>query len=619
MKTIARRLILASPIFLLVFALALPVFTIDAHAQALISQPTMAALRAVPVSGITANAEAHVADYYGTGYGCPIWYAWNAADKRADDGGGVINPAGNAGAGRWNIQLQPSSPIHSCQYGVKIDSPIRSASVVTDNTVQLQRMINWAYTYGSNEVYLDAKKGFCIGHSKTLTPNEGEVFRGAGQQQTTGRNPGNTCLAFYGTSGPAILNQTPYPGFGTTQYEGPKFYNFGIYVSINNASLTPTGCIQINSNAGGFTNDNASQQPVLHFVAENISCIMAYGHPGQTGIYCAKCADGRVTSPDIQFGQYGIVFDGSDNMEINGSCRISEPYSGMVRFLSEGGTAQFGNNDRIRGCQFLSFAPIKQAVDSFIYTTAISDSIEDVFFEGPPPPGGSLASQIHIAGGISHFIKNNYMSGGPYGGPAAPWLHVSANILSLTAINNNVPALQSYPIFSGNRYWYNSSVTSSWVHYGNGQAGDALWPANTMPLNQQMGVNAIVLYTPSTPGLVYDGAGISQSTHNNFFVLSNGSSSSGYLQWANGYPASMPWTGTGINVQLLAYQSKGPGAVTCQLMDNGSLVGSPITNRIQTGTVNKITYNFNQTISTNGGVRCWSGANGAYIGEVRVF
>jgi hypothetical protein len=292
----------------------------------------------------------------------------------------------------------------------------------------------------------------------------------------------------------------------------------------------------------------------------------------------------------------------------------------MVRFLSEGGSAQFGNNDRIRGCQFLSLVPQGQTVDSFIYTTAISDSIEDVFFEGPAPPGGSLTSQIHIAGGITHFIKNNYMSGGPWGGPSAPWLYVSANILSLTAIHNNVPAQQSYPIFSGTRYWYNNVVTSSWVHYGNGQAGDALWPANTTPLNQQMGINGIAVYTPSTPGLVYAGAGTNTSTSNNLFVLNRGSSTSGYLQWANGYPASIPWTGPSINVQVLAYQGSGTGVITCQLMDNGALVGSPITNHTQpAGTLNFYNFNFNQAISTSGGVRCWSGANGLHIGQVLVF
>jgi hypothetical protein len=99
--------------------------------------PTIASLRAIPVAAATLYPNIQVQDYYGTGSGCPIQYKWNAADSTADDSGAIINPTGNVGAGRWNLNLPPASPLHSCVYGVKIDVPFPNSGGGTDQKTQL--------------------------------------------------------------------------------------------------------------------------------------------------------------------------------------------------------------------------------------------------------------------------------------------------------------------------------------------------------------------------------------------------------------------------------------------------------------------------------------------------
>lgn len=578
--------------------------------------PTIAALRAKPYGTGLTSPNIGTVGYYAGSTNCGSVYSWNAADTRADDGGGVINPAPggtpNVLAGRWNLQLQIGTPAHSCQWGVLIDTPVTQTGpfVTTDNSVQLQRLIDWAFTYGPNSVYFDSLKGFTIGYLTSLVPHEGEVFSGNGQQQNTGLNPAGSNLWFFGTSGAAIALQTPFPGVGNTQYESPKFYNFGILIDRGNGFPGSTGCIQLNSNAGGFTNDNTSQQPILHPVFENVSCIMGFGVQTQVGIYCGKCFDGRATNVDVEFGEDSIIWDGSDDMEIAGSTRLVQPYSYHVKFLGEGGSAQFGNMDRISGGQLLSFSTSGQAVDAFIFDSAQTSEIENLFIEGSAPSGGTLTAQINIGGGINHKIENNYISGGSNsGGTTAPWIEFSGCPINLTAINNAVGANVAAPIYTttggGCPYWFNNSQQSQFVHYGNTQKGDVNWPFNSVTGSSSFSKDILAIFSTSTPGLIYTGLGITEQPSNGQWVLGPTGSTNDLL-FENGYSGSSPIKGV-VNAQLInAFQSNNTtGQITCQITDNGTKIGSTMAVNI---TGNPYTYDlaFGATATTNAGLDCWN-------------
>ena len=570
---------------------------------------TIASLRNIPAAAAPINPNIQVQDYYGTGTTCPSLYTWKSADTRSDDGGGIINPTGNTGAGRWNLQLQTGSPAHSCQWGVKIDTPVASGSFTyTDNATQLQRMIDWSYNYGPNKVYLDTVKGFCAGFLTTLIPHEGEVFDGNGQQQIAGFNPSNSCYGFYGTSGPAFFIQTPYPGFGNTPYESPKWYNVAIYTDPDNNFAGSTGCIKINSAAGGWTNDATTQQPVMHPIFDHVTCTMGFGVSSQTGIYCAKCFDGGAWHLDSEFGGTAVVWDGSDDMELGGSFRISGTYSYMVKMLGEGGSAQFGNMDRIIGGQFLSFSSSAQTVDAFVLDTTQTSEVRSVFVEGDAPVGGALTSQFNIGGGINHQYENNYISANADSGSGtAPWIQFSGCPLNMTAINNAVAAKVGAPIYASNfgcPYWYNNVQQRQFVHYGNTQAGDVLWPFNSTPPPVLLPTGAVAAYSPSLPGLTYSGLGTTETPSSGEFVLGP-TGSTNFLLFQNNFAGSNVIKGT-LDAQIVAYQNNNAtGQITCQITDNGSVVGSPIAQAI-TNTPYEYPLSFAQAVTTNGGIECWN-------------
>lgn len=62
---------------------------------------SVGALRALSVAILTNNATARTTGYYEPGDGGGGTFRWSAASTATDDGGAVINPTGNAGAGRW--------------------------------------------------------------------------------------------------------------------------------------------------------------------------------------------------------------------------------------------------------------------------------------------------------------------------------------------------------------------------------------------------------------------------------------------------------------------------------------------------------------------------------------
>lgn len=68
---------------------------------------SIAALRAAPYAGLISPAHRAVLGYYGAlDIGGGGRFVWDPASTAADDGGLVINPTGNGGAGRWLRQVE---------------------------------------------------------------------------------------------------------------------------------------------------------------------------------------------------------------------------------------------------------------------------------------------------------------------------------------------------------------------------------------------------------------------------------------------------------------------------------------------------------------------------------
>jgi hypothetical protein len=569
--------------------------------------PTIASLRAIPVAAATLYPNIQVQDYYGTGSGCPIQYKWNAADSTADDSGAIINPIGNGGAGRWNLNLPNKSPLHTCVYGIKVDGS-SGTGTGTDNTTALQAAINWAGSLaGPNVVYLDSKSGFCIRTTSTLSVPKGMIILGDGQGQYGGVQTGS-CVSYTATSGYIFQSISTQSGIGTTPYEAPKFRDFGMYYVPSTTS--PGGCIQLNLISGGFLDDPSTQQNMMHPELSNVSCSMGFiAGMVQIGFQCSKCFEGKVSHSDFFNGGVGIDLEGSDNMYIGDSCRITNTYDSMIKLVAHN---TFGNNDTVEKCELLIPANLGQAFDSIIYDAARSSTISNVFFEGGAPSGGSFASEIHLVNGFIAGIHDNQITASP-----SNWLLVDGNYQNISAINNGtlgvaIPSAK-FNVGAGN-YFYSSAAAQDIIHYGNSGGAEGGFPFNSKTSNDQWLFPKIeASWTPSLEGLQYSALGTTVKPVNNAFPFS-ATGPTNYLDFRRATGVLL--TGT-FDISVHAWQTAGTGTLSCQVTDSGTPVGA-----IQTAALTVAPAWFamlaNVAVTVDGGVRCWTSDNRSVLAEVNL-
>lgn len=564
---------------------------------------SVAALRSTPPSVAAGMARAQTAGYYDAASGCPVSYRWNPQDGSADNGGTIIAPSSGGNPGRWNALLPPG-PVHTCVFGVRADSK-------TDNSAALQAALDWAHNSGSNWVWIDGgfNKNQCINFSKTLVPGEGEIISGDGVGSTAA-NKANTCLVWTNVAGYMFKVQTPYPGAGVSPYEGPKFRDLAMYQNV--ANKNPGGCIQINSIAGGFTDSPASQQPVLHVQIRDVLCYMAYIAGNQSiGFQCSKCGEVDVYHSDFYNGATGIDLEGSENATIGGSCRITNTYGPMVKFVSHG---TFGNRNRLEKCQLLFVANLGQAVDSLLYSTARSMTVSDVFFEAAVPTGGSIGATVHLDGGMEAGLYNNSATI-----TSIPWLKVDGTFNNITAINNGGPGgFLRPPVFNGGKgatYFYNGSgLQQTLVHFGNGQNGDYGWPFDTQQVQSQvLPTNVDRIFSPSFSGLSYAGLGITESPVSNAFNFPV-TGAQNFLDF-RGVIDSPQLDGV-YDIAVRAYQPGG-GQISCMLTSKGAPAGDAISQAV-TASPAWYTLRTAQNLS-DAGIRCYnSGRPGLIMPQIQL-
>lgn len=565
--------------------------------------PSITALRAMPTILAPAFPNVVVTSYYAGGAaGCPIPYQWNSADSHADNGGGVIKLNDTGGAsGRFD--LSAPSPTHSCYFGVKIDSS--PAGTGTDNLTQAQAWLDWTGSTGPNVAYLDSAQGFCMRVSAHLTPAQGEIIKGDGQGDTNATVGTGSCINYTGIPGGAgewvLQLQTPFPGLGTTPFQSPKFENLSIYYF--STDTNPGGCIQLNSIAGGFTDAVDSQQPLIGPEIKNVYCSLRnLNNSAKIGIQISKARDGVLDGDTVFGGLNGFDLEGVENTRIQG-CAVTATFGSEI-VLRRRGT--FGNNTTIQNCQLLSLGDWGQTVDSILYDDARSSLVENTLFENFSATI-TLTSQIHLVGGFVAGLYDNVMTGG-----GTNWLLVDGTYNNITAYGNGGYGVGfAQAKFLAGNYWYPSGLRSILAHSGNGTSGDEGWPFNSLNgLDTILPSGVYGVWSANVSGLANTGWGASEVPVNSIFTFPNtGSSGSNYLEsLINVLPAPI---GT-FNLRIQAAQTTGTGQLTCQITDNGALVGASVAQNI---TVNMTWYYlaFAQAVTTNGGWRCWNTGTGTAL------
>lgn len=571
-----------------------------------INVATIAALRALPTANAPAFPYVVVRDYYGTGTGCPIHYAWNAASAVADDGGYSIKLTDTGGAGRYLLDEPPTSPWHSCWYGVKVDSPA-AIGTGTDNSVQMQALLNGAYTYGPNHVHLDSSLGNCIKVASVLNPNQGETIEGDGDGDSNQTASTGSCVSYTGIPGAGgayvFTTQSILTGSGTVPFAGPKFRNFTIYYF--STDTNPGGCIQLNSIAGGFTDLPGSQQPIIRPEIRNMYCsLRQLNNSAKIGIQISKAREAIIDNVNVFGGLTGFDLEGVENARLAG-CATSANFGVAVRLQAQN---SFGNNDTVANCQFLSLGSFGQTVDSMLFDGARASTIEYNLFENFAAI--TINSQIHIAAGaISAGLYNNIMGGNGAGTVANPyWLQVDTILDHLTAYGNGGTGVGIPPakFLTGNYYQYLGGPRQILSVIGNLPSGDSGWPFNSVSgLDTILPPGTEAVWTANTSGLGPNGYGVTEIPVNSIFTLPV-TGAGNYLEGIiNRLP---PAIGT-FNLNIQAAQTTGAGQLTCQLEDNGALIGAPIAQAI-TASMNNYTLAFAGATTINAGWRCWNTGTG---------
>lgn len=97
-------------------------------------------LRAINTARLTSGSRVSVRSYYNGGVYGGGFFRWDAASSEADDGGYVINPAGNTGAGRWKREFNSA-------FAVRTVSPLEFGAKLNDSTFDSAPAINAAISY----------------------------------------------------------------------------------------------------------------------------------------------------------------------------------------------------------------------------------------------------------------------------------------------------------------------------------------------------------------------------------------------------------------------------------------------------------------------------------------
>lgn len=484
-KWLLFSLLLASP------ALA------DSNPATIPQLPTIAALQALGTAA-SQYPTISVQGYATAGDGGGGVFNWNSSSTATADGGTIIQATG-VSTGRYLRQMSPNPQLNVKFFGAKCDGS-------TDDSTALQNAENAAVTLSGAVTYPGGQCNF----ASTITLGAGVQHRGLGMGQTT--------LYYTGTSN-AMKRQNPN---GTQIIQAPSFFDF----TLSTPNLTGTTvALQLNSIAGGFTDDSSTQQYMFQPIIQRV----LFQGPNSAGIafQCSKCFDLLFANNNVQYYATAVDVEGSDVADISDNALF---YASTEEVLAVAHNT-FGNNLKVA---HNDMPGVISGGTAYIKADYRSAWIEDNHLEDD---SNSVTTMIEATGssGAVYSIHDNVIDTTTSQTPC--WFSSNGGFTILSIKNNLENAGPSPPPAcfgsgSGALYWYNIFYrqlidASANLDYNAGfpfvSAPESLnVPAAVFPIT---GIGSVVWdFTPNLAGLTNGDAGTTIYVNHNAWVVPPSSS-----------------------------------------------------------------------------------------------
>lgn len=189
--------------------------------------PSIAALRALSVVGLTTNIAVEVLGYYNPNdNGGGVFY-YNSASSATDDGGAVVAPT--VGSGRW-IRIFDGSDSPE-MWGAKGDG-------VSDDYTALTNLAAFVNAAGSGSIRFGQKRTYFLNKHITTSPAGFNLFSFSGCDGLTIEGNGSTILVQGGFARASVLYST-LPGIQIFSSSNVIIRN--LYLNGNNTTVTNSG------------------------------------------------------------------------------------------------------------------------------------------------------------------------------------------------------------------------------------------------------------------------------------------------------------------------------------------------------------------------------------------
>jgi hypothetical protein len=291
---------------------------------------TIAALKALPVSGISTGYAENVLGYYSAGDAAGTrTYVYNSASSSTDNGGTIIAP--NAGSGRWILSY--SGAVNAYWFGCRGDNS-------TDDSAAILNLVAYA---------------------NSLTPGGSINF------------PLGTFLYNQTASGPILLTQSNQVvsgyGGGTIKFTGTtgdciKLTAAGGQQGVTNISLTDSGV----RSSGYVVNINGGTES---FVAGNVNIRTSWNGVGLTGTSALHYFLGNNTNITVAGASIGLDLQTSTSL------------------IYGNGFALVGSNPVVTGSIGIRF-PISVVQDTVVFSNFLVNSF-DTGMSLQPTAGGACS------------------------------------------------------------------------------------------------------------------------------------------------------------------------------------------------------------------------------------
>lgn len=350
-----------------------------------LSVPTIAALRAVPYAALTNNRSAFVEGYYAQGDGGGGPFYWSSASTATDDGGSVIKPTSNAGAGRWLRIVEGA--VSTAAFGSIADN-------LTDNLAAFDAA--WAYIKLSGGEITIPPGSYYLNGTWVLTADI--TFVGSRGKNYKISGYGATLFAGPSVTGPAVQLAGSFQYYGIT-VEGLTFNHRNNttvggcidMVALSNCHIlncgvfghnTPAGYKAIRVRASNPANANTN---AFWTIIEGFHTRQLAGGDG-TAMAIGVSLEGQANATTIQNCRFTSVVDAIKQtapvgQNIPNSCRfVNNCFEGVVNAFTQdtANAATFGGGNYFG---FNRYESISGYCYNFIGVGGLINYVEP-FFEG---------------------------------------------------------------------------------------------------------------------------------------------------------------------------------------------------------------------------------------------